>query len=175
MDTKNIKKEITILRTWDYMSETELEEARSFYREACEDVSDDDILYSVIEQCNEDYYDIKREFDEVFLKGNIVVIADVGTWQGRRSGYKVIDGRGRLSDIFLALRGGYDSYRFYIDEEDNVCASLNHHDGSNYVVFYEATDEALEEWEDSEEQDIEVFAKEHFCKLGGVIKDLWGI
>ena len=67
--------------------------------------------------------------------GDILVIADLGLWDGRRSGYKIIKG-GKLNNIFDVLGSDYNHYKFYCDRYD-VKAILHHHDGTHYLTFRE--------------------------------------
>lgn len=66
------------------------------------------------------------------IDGDILVIADLGLWDGRRSAYQVIHAT-KLADIFNVM-GNYDDVRFYCDQY-NVKADLYHHDGTNHVEF----------------------------------------
>lgn len=69
------------------------------------------------------------------INGNILVIADLGFWDGRRSGYKIIH-TNNLNAIFNVLGGDYDYFKFYCDRYD-VKAELHHHDGTHYLTFRE--------------------------------------
>jgi hypothetical protein len=69
------------------------------------------------------------------INGNILVIADLGLWDGRKSGYKIIN-KNNLNAIFNVLGGDYDYFKFYCDRYD-VKAELHHHDGTHYLTFRE--------------------------------------
>ena len=64
--------------------------------------------------------------------GDIIAIADLGFWDGRKSGYQVIRNH-KLNGIFDVL-GSYDYFKFYCDRYD-VKAELYHHDGVHYITF----------------------------------------
>ena len=66
------------------------------------------------------------------IDGDILVIADLGLWDGRHSAYKIIHAS-KLSDIF-SIGGGYDDMKFYCDQH-NLLADLYHHDGVNHLEF----------------------------------------
>lgn len=69
-------------------------------------------------------------------KRNIIVIADLGLWDGRHMGYKVLSA-GSLSKILSVTQG--DSFKLYYDDEtDNVVMEDSHHDGTNVYTFREA-------------------------------------
>lgn len=67
--------------------------------------------------------------------GDILVIADLGFWNGRRSGYRIIRGN-KLKHIFSVIGSDYEYYKFYCDRYD-VKAELHHHDGTHYLTFRE--------------------------------------
>ena len=69
------------------------------------------------------------------INGNILVIADLGFWDGRRSGYQIIN-RNNLNAIFNVLGSDYGYFKFYCDRYD-VKAELHHHDGTHYLTFRE--------------------------------------
>lgn len=80
-------------------------------------------------------WDIFYEFLEQFniqLSQEIVVIADLGFWDGRATGYKVVDS-GNIKDCF---RSEYDGV-WYIDENGDLRADVYHHDGTNYYLYRE--------------------------------------
>lgn len=69
-------------------------------------------------------------------KRDIIVIADLGLWDGRHMGYKVLSA-GSLSELFSVVQG--DSFKLYYDDEtDNVVMEDSHHDGTNVYTFREA-------------------------------------
>ena len=70
--------------------------------------------------------------------GDILVIADLGFWDGRKQGYRVIK-RGKVNAIFKVLGSDYGYFKFYCDTY-HVRATLHHHDGTHYLTFYEVKD-----------------------------------
>ena len=68
------------------------------------------------------------------LGANILVIADLGLWDGRKPGYKVI-GR-NLKDIFNASCGDYQKI-WHDPETDDILEDDIHHDGTNHYRFRE--------------------------------------
>lgn len=61
----------------------------------------------------------------------LIAIADLGFWNGRKIGVKVL--KDNLNSIFDVLNG-YDAVEFYADRY-NIHASLSHHDGTHYITF----------------------------------------
>lgn len=67
---------------------------------------------------------------DIELPGKILVIASLGLWNGRRSGYKIMGNN--LNEILTASIG--DLYEVYFDGH-NIKAKDVHHDGTNYYEF----------------------------------------
>ena len=67
------------------------------------------------------------------LDSRILAIANMGLWNGRRSGYKILGNN--LNEI-LTCGIGCDDKEIYCDGF-NVLAEGYHHDGTNYVEFRE--------------------------------------
>ena len=80
---------------------------------------------------NDDYYATRANFN-IELDNNIVVIADLGLWNGRRSGYKVIGTN--LNDTLRSFIDCASELEFYTDGY-NYCATEYHHDGTNHYIF----------------------------------------
>lgn len=65
--------------------------------------------------------------------GSIIAIADLGLWNGRRNGYKILN-ECNVNAIFKEMQ--WDECEFYCDRY-NVHMVNHHHDGTNYVMFRE--------------------------------------
>lgn len=96
------------------------------------------IIYdSESETAELDYTDEQTNLD-VELDGGygcIICIADLGLWDGRKSGYKMIGGK-TVNQILTVQQGDYFKV-FYDSETDDVKAVDTHHDGTNYYTFRE--------------------------------------
>lgn len=106
------------------------------YKEYCEindleyDENDYDALLDYMYDTNREYlYDERANLD-MTLPCPILVIADLGLWNGRRTGYK-ITGK-NLNDIFDV--GDVDDAEFWCDRY-NVRGKGSHHDGTNYYTM----------------------------------------
>lgn len=82
---------------------------------------DDEIYYN---------YDSERKNLSCVLDGKIMVIADLGLWNGRRSGYKYLTEN--LNSIFDV---GEDYNEWYVDDLGDIRCKAVHHDGTNYYLF----------------------------------------
>lgn len=64
------------------------------------------------------------------IDGRILAIADLGLWNGRRMGYKILTRN--INSIFSI--NGYDSFELFGDGR-NIRGIYHHHDGTNYIEF----------------------------------------
>lgn len=97
---------------------------------------------------NENYNDLEDEFEmvDIYLNGllqterinlnidvgsPIIVITDLGLWNGEYKAYKFI----RSGNIADCLYDGGDSVKWYVDRyKDLRCRSI-HHDGRNHYLY----------------------------------------
>ena len=92
--------------------------------------NNDDDLYKWMCDTNEEcIYDERANLDKV-VDGRILVIGDIGRWNGRVSGYKIIDS-GNIKDI---LYSECDYVEWYGDGY-NIRSIDIHHDGINYAEY----------------------------------------
>ena len=105
----------------------------------------EDERYCKMLEINRDYLDDERMNLNIQLSQPILVIADLGLWTGRHSGYKEILS-GNIRDC---LYSEYDYTTWYVDKAGDFRCDDVHHDGTNhylYRVFKEsATDEQRED------------------------------
>ena len=94
------------------------------------DPNNDDEVYDWMADENDRYLDDERMNLNKILEGKILIIADLGLWDGRKQGYKI--GTHNLNSIFDI--GTYDYAEFY-GEDNEVRAREIHHDGTNYYLF----------------------------------------
>ena len=114
------------------------DEAERWAREALldehaeEEITDDMIwtwLYSELELEAEDFWAGVRANKD----GNWLVIANIGTWQGRRDGGKVFPS---LSAALSAVCDNMDYVTIEEDARGGVHARCVHHDGANHFDIY---------------------------------------
>ena len=100
------------------------------WREIYPDYSDEK-LWEIMEEANNVYLKDERRNLNIQLSQEILVIASLGLWNGRRSGYKEIKS-GNVSDC---LRGGHDYKTWFIDQRGDLRCEDIHHDGTNYYLY----------------------------------------
>ena len=130
-------KHTTIWKSYGMYDLKELEE----FEKDVKNLLEEDAVENITEETitDEVYFQIDQNFgDETMnlnknLDGRILCIADMGLWNGRRTGYKILGNN--LNEI-LTAGIGCDEKEVYCDSY-NVYAHGYHHDGSNSVEFRE--------------------------------------
>jgi hypothetical protein len=135
------KKHSLIFKTYGMFTLDELEQyekdAKEMILERDEDLTEEDITDSMISE--EIWEDIDLTYDaEVMnldkkLSGRVIAIADLGLWNGRVAGYKILGDN--LNEV-VRFGMSCDEREVYCDAY-NVRAKGYHHDGKNYVLFRE--------------------------------------
>lgn len=117
---------------WSNM-DLDIDNWRDGYAEFCEineiDPGDEYDIYNWMEETNAEYLDDERANLNKRLDGNVLIIGDLGLWNGRKNGYKIA--RANLNAIFDI---GDDLTEFYADGHE-IRATGCHHDGRNYYLF----------------------------------------
>ena len=132
------KKERVIFSTYGAMTLEEMEAqekgAREFLeevRETDEPVTDEEVMQEVYNREEMWYGDEELNLNKK-LNGRVIAIADVGRWDGRYSGYKILGDN--LNEILWGME--CDDLRVYTDAH-TVRAVGYHHDGRHYVEYRE--------------------------------------
>ena len=90
----------------------------------------DDELYDIMVKSNaENLYDERVNLN-IQLSQPIIVIGDLGRWNGRVAGYKMIDS-GNIKDC---LYSDTDYTEWYVDKYGDLRADAVHHDGTNHYL-----------------------------------------
>ena len=132
------------------------------------------IIYDSRDVGENDDYSLadERENLDKELDNPVFCIADLGLWDGRHSGYKVLSCN--LADILSAMTEG--ELKFYYDGKDVKCDQF-HHDGTNYITFRE-----MREGKDENEfaaicfngYPTEEQIEEYTTSLGEYVRDIYG-
>lgn len=106
-----------------------IEDWKDFLEEEYPDVDDVYEQYRIIEDLNtlyfeDEYVNLNQEID-----GRILVVADLGFWNGRKQGYKILN-----RNVNNILTTGEDYTEWYGDGY-NIKATAVHHDGTNYYEY----------------------------------------
>lgn len=101
-------------------------------------------LYDECYSMNELWFDDERvNLSCVDDSGELIAIADVGTWRGTFSGYKKIKS---LPDV---LYSSCDYERVYVDSNGDLRKEESHHDGSNFILYRYFKDSLTDEQKDN--------------------------
>lgn len=90
----------------------------------------DDDLYKWMTETNDSYLDDERYNLNKEVDGRILIIADLGLWNGRKPGYKIIESR----NIKNILSSQCDYVEWYGDGY-NIRCTASHHDGTNHYLY----------------------------------------
>lgn len=92
---------------------------------------DDDEVWRWASYVNDDYLDDERCNLDINVGEEIIVLGDLGLWNGRAHGYRII----RSGNIKDCLSDEDCSYcHWYCDRYDMRCTGA-HHDGRNYYLY----------------------------------------
>ena len=87
-------------------------------------------IYEEVVRVNDSYLEDLRASFNKRLTERIVVIADLGLWNGRKKGYKLLSNN--LRDCFY---GDTESAEWYVDGYNDLCCTCHHHDGTNHLLY----------------------------------------
>lgn len=88
-------------------------------------------LYQAMCEINSEYLNDERANLNVQLSQPIIIIGDIGRWNGRVMGYKMIDS-GNIKDC---LYSDTDMTEWYVDKYGDLRADAIHHDGTNHYLY----------------------------------------
>ena len=94
------------------------------------DLSEDERI-SLMYEINGDYLDDERANLNMQLSQPILVVGDLGLWNGRRMGYKEIPS-GNIRDC---LYSNTDYSTWYVDRLGDLRCDAIHHDGTNFYLY----------------------------------------
>ena len=104
----------------------------------------DDRLYDECYENNSMWFNDEREnLSSVDDSGELIAIADVGTWRGTFSGYK------RIKNLPDVLYSSCDYERVYVDSNGDLRKEESHHDGNNSILYRYFKDELTDEQKDN--------------------------
>lgn len=92
---------------------------------------DENALYEKMWSLNDEYLDDERANFDLYVGSPILVLADLGLWNGRHRGYGEIKS-GNLMDC---LKTDCEYAEWYIDKDGEFASRRIHHDGTNYYRY----------------------------------------
>ena len=115
----------------------DIEDWREDYKQYLEennldlDPDDENAIYEWMVETNDEYLSCERMNLDIQLSQPIIVIGDIGRWNGRVMGYKMIDS-GNIKDC---LYSDTDFTEWYVDKYGDLRADAVHHDGTNHYLY----------------------------------------
>lgn len=103
----------------------------------------EDERVALMYELNSDYLDDERVNLNIQLPRPILVIGDLGLWNGRRMGYKEIDS-GNIRDCLYSDRD-IEWSTWYVDRLGDFRCDAIHHDGTNHLLYRAYKDGVSEE------------------------------
>lgn len=94
---------------------------------------DDDQLRDLMYRTNAEYLADERVNLNIPLGQIILVVADIGSWNGRYPGYREITS-GNIRDCLYPGRDDLDN-TWYVDEHGDLRCEAVHHDSANYLLY----------------------------------------
>ena len=91
----------------------------------------EDKLYEKMHELNAEYLDDERRNLDIQFSQPILVIGDLGFWNGRAQGYKMVNS-GNIRDC---LYSDTDMTEWYVDKNGDLRADAIHHDGTNHYLY----------------------------------------
>lgn len=88
-------------------------------------------LYQLMQEQNDSYLDDERVNLNIQLSSPILVIGDLGRWNGRFPGYKEI-ASGNIRDC---LSSDTDYTTWFVDRLGDLRCDAVHHDGTNHYLY----------------------------------------
>ena len=87
--------------------------------------------FQLMNNLNNDYLEDDRREMDVSVGSPIIIIADIGKWDGRHTGYRILES-GNLKDC---LYTELDGVAWYVDNKGDFRMDGFHHDGHNYYLY----------------------------------------
>lgn len=111
-----------------WSSDINLEDWKDFLQEEYPDSSEDE-YYELVAELNSEYLEDERMNLNINVPDEIICIADLGLWNGRRSGYKMM----KTKNIADCLYSDCDYVDWYCDEYGDFRCDASHHDGTKII------------------------------------------
>ena len=128
---------------WNHdTSKWDREEMKMAYEEFYDETPDEDELENFIEDINAMHLDDERYNVKCYEKEHdvktYVILADLGLWNGRAEGGKIIKG------LWNAISKCFEDYNHIYEYRRRLCVDAIHHDGTNHFQIKELTPKGLE-------------------------------
>ena len=117
----------------NYNIDLEEEDYKDFLKEYYPDVTSEEEKYYIIEELNSQYFEDERVNLNILLDDDIIILADIGRWDGRHRGYKELHSN-NIADC-LQFAEDCDYAEWWVDSYGNLKSRQSHHDGTHYLLY----------------------------------------
>lgn len=97
----------------------------------------DDEMWQEFNRDTDDLWHCEKENLDRPLDGRVLVIASLGLWSGRKTGYRLTES----TNLNAVLEGFCGDFVTVGSDGHNIIASDAHHDGTNYYTFREVRED----------------------------------
>ena len=164
---------------WSYdTSSWNEDEMRAMYEECYEEIPSEETLWQYIQDTNNDYlWDEKSNvafYEEKHGRKRYIILADLGLWNGRFDGGKIITG------LWNAISECFEDYNEIYEEGGRLKVVAHHHDGTNFFQIKELTKRGEEyaerhKWDMSDrELHKKLFDDSHYSRNVRAFKEIYG-
>lgn len=154
------------------------DEMKSMYEECYEETPSEETLQQYIDDTNNCYLEDVQEEITFYERKNgqkqYIVLADLGLWNGRFDGGKIITG------LCNAISQCFEDYNEIYEEGGQLKVTAHHHDGTNYFQIKELTERGEEyaerhKWDMSDrELHQKLFNDSHYSRNVRAFKEIYG-
>lgn len=117
----------------NYNIDLEEEDYKNFLEEYYPDVTSEEEKYYIIEELNNQYLEDERANLNILLDDDIIILADVGRWDGRHRGYKELHSNNIADCLQFSQDCNYAEW--WVDSYGNLKSRQSHHDGTHYLLY----------------------------------------
>lgn len=103
--------------------------------------TDDESLYQMMVERNDEFLEDEiMNLRSACADAELVILCDIGTWQGRREGVLYTNSISIGAAIQSALSHGGDYADIYVDDDGDLTIDTWHHDGVNHITIRALSD-----------------------------------
>ena len=110
-----------------------IDDWKDFLEKECQETTNEHEQYGLIYEMNDEYLNDERANLNITLGNDILILADIGLWDGRRFGYRELHSN-NISDC-LQFERDCDYAEWYVDSYGNFKSRQSHHDGTHYLIY----------------------------------------
>lgn len=115
----------------NYLSDLDFDNWRNDFKDDYPELSDSKLEEKMYDDNNTYLDDMRLNLSDIVFDLPIIVIGEIGRWNGTVTGYKTIES-GKVVDC---LYTDCDYAKWYVDENNDLRCDCSHHDGNNHYLY----------------------------------------